>query len=73
MKRKIGETAGEVWEVLKKKGKVNIAQLPRALKEKSVIVYQALGWLAREDKIIYHKSGDKVFVSLTESERKAQC
>jgi hypothetical protein len=33
------------------------------------IVYQALGWLAREDKINYHTEERKTFVSLSHEER----
>ena len=33
------------------------------------IVYQALGWLAREDKINYHTQKRKIFVSLSHEER----
>ena len=69
MKEEIGETAGKIWEILKKKGEVNVAQLPRLLNEKSAIVHQGLGWLAREDKVDYQVKAGKTFVSLTESER----
>lgn len=70
MKEKIGETAGKIWKVLKEKEEVDIAQLPRILNEKSVIVYQALGWLARENKIKYRTKANKSFVSLIEAERR---
>jgi hypothetical protein len=70
MKEVIGETAGRIWEVLREKEKVNVTQLPKTLKEKTLIVYQALGWLARENKIDYHKKGDKIFVSLSGSDKK---
>lgn len=70
MKDKIGETAGKTWKFLKEKGEVNIAQLPRNLKEKSAVVYQAVGWLAREDKIEYRTKATKTFISLAESEKK---
>lgn len=66
MKEKIGETAGEIWIVLKEKKELDISQLPRLLKEKSVIVYQAVGWLAREDKIVYKTKAAKTYISLTE-------
>jgi Mn-dependent DtxR family transcriptional regulator len=69
MKEEIGETAGKIWEILKKKGEVNVAQLPRLLNEKSAMVNQGLGWLAREDKVDYQDKAGKTFVSLTESER----
>ncbi len=68
-KEKIGEAAGLVWETLNSKGEVNIAQLPRLLKITSDVAYQALGWLAREDKISYHTKAGKVYISLTEKER----
>ncbi len=68
MKKQIITTAGRIWRVLGDKGRMDIAQLPRSLKEKSVIVYQALGWLAREDKIRYVKRSGKVYVSLTPAE-----
>jgi Mn-dependent DtxR family transcriptional regulator len=67
MKAKVGETAGKIWNLLKEKGEVNISQLPRLLNEKSVIVHQALGWLAREDKIEYRTEAGKTYISLTET------
>lgn len=70
MKEEIGETAGKIWEILKKKEEVNIAQLPRMLNKKSAVVYQGLGWLAREDKVEYQTKAGKTFVCLTESERR---
>jgi Mn-dependent DtxR family transcriptional regulator len=69
MKDKIGETAGKIWNLLKEKGEVNISQLPRLLNEKSLIVQQALGWLAREDKIEYRTEAGKTRISLTETEQ----
>jgi Mn-dependent DtxR family transcriptional regulator len=65
----IGEAAGRIWETLEAKSEVSIAQLPKSLKMKTDIAYQALGWLAREDKIDYHDRGGKVYVSLSENER----
>jgi hypothetical protein len=69
MKDKIGETAGGIWKILKKKGEVNVAQLPKLLNERSAVVYQGLGWLAREDKIEYQTREAKTFVSLSEAEK----
>ena len=70
MKTKIGEMAGRVWTILGEKDHVDISKLPRMLKEKGEIVYQALGWLAREDKVEFHKREGKTFVSLNAEERK---
>ncbi|MDH4257407.1 MAG: winged helix-turn-helix domain-containing protein [Candidatus Aminicenantes bacterium] len=69
MREKVGATAGQIWDLLKKKGEVNMAELPRLLKEKSTVVYQAIGWLARENKIEYRTAATKTFVSLAESEK----
>ena len=69
MIKEISSTAGKVWETLGKKGEVSIEQLPRALKEKSAIVYQSLGWLARENKVEYKSNRGKTTVSLTGSEK----
>ena len=68
MKDKIGEIAGKIWTILGEKQNVDILKLPKILKEKGEIVYQALGWLAREDKIKYHSKERKTFVSLTHEE-----
>lgn len=69
MKNKIGEMAAKVWKTLGEKEDVEILRLPQILKEKGEIVYQALGWLAREDKINYHSKEKKTFVSLSYDER----
>ena len=39
-----------------------------SLKEKDEVVFQALGWLAREDKIDYTVKNRRTFVSLVEAE-----
>lgn len=69
MKNKIGDIAGKIWKILGEKEDVELSKLPQILKEKGEIVYQALGWLAREDKINYHSKEKKTFVSLSYDER----
>jgi hypothetical protein len=69
MKEKVGKTAGKVWQTLRDKGELEISRLPRMLNEKTVVVYQALGWLAREDKLHYRTKSGKIYVSLTVSEK----
>jgi hypothetical protein len=64
MKEKIGVIAGRIWESLHSEGEKNITQIPKILDEKSSDVYQALGWLAREDKINFRSENNKTFVSL---------
>jgi hypothetical protein len=69
MKEIIGEMAGRVWKTLGKKGRVDISKLPQILKEKGEIVYQGLGWLAREEKIVFHKKEGRTFTSLNPEEQ----
>ena len=64
MKEEIGKVAGKIWKLLKEKGEIDVSRLARILEKKTFITYQALGWLAREDKIIYRTEGDKTFVAL---------
>ena len=64
MIEQIGETAGKIWKLLEEKGEVSISQIPKALNEKQVVVYQSLGWLARENKIQYRSEKNKVLVSI---------
>ena len=71
MKDKIIETAGKTWRFLGQNGEMNVDQLSKALKEKDHVVFQSLGWLAREDKISYAIKNRRTFVSLVESELQA--
>ena len=68
MKDKVIETAGKTWRFLGQNGETNVSQLPRLLRENDAVVLQALGWLAREDKINYTTRSRRTFVSLVERE-----
>lgn len=48
----IGETAGEVWHLLHDKGPLSAAKIVKELDASRDLVMQAIGWLAREDKIV---------------------
>ena len=69
MKARMGEMAGRVWRTLGEKEEVAVSSLPQILKEKGEIVYQALGWLAKEEKIEFRKKGGKTHVSLNHEEQ----
>jgi hypothetical protein len=71
MKERIIEAAGKTWRFLGQNGQTNVSQLAKALKEKDEVVLQALGWLAREDKIDYTVKNRRTFVSLVEGELRA--
>lgn len=65
MQNEVGQTAGKIWETLEKHGELSVSKLPTAVKEKPVVAYQALGWLARENKIKYNTKGKGTYVSLS--------
>lgn len=47
----IGKIAGEVWRYLDEHGEVSIAELKFSLGYSNSMIFLALGWLVREDKI----------------------
>lgn len=56
----IGEAAGAVWRTLHDQGPLSTAKLIKAVGAPRDLVMQALGWLAREDKITIDDSRSKV-------------
>jgi RecB family endonuclease NucS len=51
----IGETAGKVWKFLKQHDEANLNQIKKNVKADPNLILQAIGWLAREDKLIVGK------------------
>jgi hypothetical protein len=60
----IGETAGVVWRVLSENGPMSLTKLVKAVDEPRDTVMQALGWLARENKVCIEDEGRTRMVSL---------
>jgi len=60
----IGDTAGAVWTILNKQGPLSVAKLVKAAGGPRDVVMQALGWLAREEKIWIEEDGRSRVVSL---------
>ncbi|MDH4265792.1 MAG: winged helix-turn-helix domain-containing protein [Deltaproteobacteria bacterium] len=60
----IGEIAGTVWMFLKQNGESNLNQLKKGIKADPNLILQAIGWLAREDKILIEKKGRFVTYAL---------
>jgi hypothetical protein len=48
---RIGHTAGIVWHVLHEQGPQSLAKLTKSVEAPRDTVMQAIGWLAREDKL----------------------
>jgi Mn-dependent DtxR family transcriptional regulator len=53
----IGETAGKVWEFLNEHGEANLSQIKKKMKADPNLILQAVGWLAREEKVQIRKKG----------------
>ena len=47
----IGETAGKVWQALSDEGPQTVVQLKKRVAGSNEVLYFALGWLARENKV----------------------
>lgn len=64
----IGQSAGLVWEVLNEAQAMDTKQLRKLTKLKEKEFYAALGWLAREDKLLFEESedGKELIVSLVQ-------
>ena len=60
----IAECAERIVDALGKAREVNILRLSELLTERSVIIYQAVGWLAREGRVTYEQRETQVYVSL---------
>lgn len=53
----IGEVAGDVWHYLFENGPVPFSRLIKGVDCSRDTVMQAIGWLAREDKIVIEGAG----------------
>jgi hypothetical protein len=60
----IGETAGLVWKTLEKNGPMSLTKLVKAMPLPRDAVMQAIGWLAREDKILMDDNSKARTISL---------
>lgn len=59
-----GSKAGIVWEALDKNGPSNIDNLVKVTGLRRELVYGALGWLGRENKISVERNGRALVFSL---------
>lgn len=62
----IGETAGQVWHSLDKRGPMSLPMLVKEVDAPRDLVMQAVGWLAREDKVWIEEESRRRIVSLRE-------
>jgi hypothetical protein len=52
MQEEIGLTAGKIWHTLDAENELSLARLKKVVGGKSLVFDWAVGWLAREDKIV---------------------
>jgi hypothetical protein len=64
MPSKIGLTAGDIWCYLSENGKASPIKIKSVLGISNTILYLALGWLSREDKIIIEQDEYSYKISL---------
>jgi len=64
MKEKIGSDAGLVWKVLDAQGMKSVKELKKATKLVDKEIYAAIGWLAREEKLVFDQEDDDLYLSL---------
>jgi hypothetical protein len=53
----IGDTAGQVWHYLSENGPRSLTQLAKDIDAPRDVIMQAIGWLAREDKLSIEEEG----------------
>jgi hypothetical protein len=64
MLEKIGNDAGSIWKMLDEKGIQSIKDLKRKAQLKDKEIYAAIGWLAREEKLVFIEKDDELYLSL---------
>jgi hypothetical protein len=63
--QQIGEAAGQVWHVLAEEAApLSLAQLAKRVDQPRDVIMQAIGWLAREDKVRIEENGRTRTISL---------
>jgi hypothetical protein len=62
-----GAKAGIVWEALNKNGPSNIGDIAKATGMRRELIYGALGWLGRENKISVERRKRAIVFSLRRS------
>ncbi len=60
----IGINAGKVWSILDETGKQNVKDLKDTTKLTYNNLFAAIGWLARENKIVLETEDKEIFISL---------
>ena len=49
----IGDTAGEIWRLLESEESLSTSAILNKIKRPQAVVLMGIGWLAREDKLVF--------------------
>ena len=60
----IGETAGEIWRLLNQKEPLSITAIVNKVRQPQSAVYMGIGWLAREDKLVFTETKRGMSISV---------
>ena len=60
----IGETAGEIWRILKNEESLSVSAVVRRVKQPQSVAYMGIGWLTKEDKLVFTQSKAGITISL---------
>jgi hypothetical protein len=66
MDKEIGTTAGAIWQALNANGELSLPNLKQQVEAKSPVFDWAVGWLAREDKVVITRHQKSYRVRLSE-------
>ncbi len=64
MTYEIGESAGRIWQYLNEHPASTLEQINKDLKLDTSLFFMSVGWLAREEKLIFDGEGKKTKLSL---------
>jgi hypothetical protein len=56
--------AGQIWKTLDANGEMSVAALKKALGTRDAVADWAIGWLAREGKVVLRKERNTVKIAL---------
>lgn len=64
MTSEIGELAGRIWQFLSEHPHSSLEQISKSLGVNNGLLHLSVGWLAREDKLIFEGDGKKTKICL---------
>ena len=71
MHEEIGTTAGAIWQALNNNGELSLPSLKQQVAAKSPVFDWALGWLAREDKVVISRQQRSYRVRLNDGQARS--